>query len=576
MATKTPTKPKPKTGPAASPDEPLLQWIPLDRLDPHPDNVRARLGDLDELTKSIDSKGILEPLLVLPAVEGRHLVVAGHRRLAAAVKSKAKAPAPCVVRDLNEAEVIEAMLVENLQRAALTPVEEAKAYARLVDLEVTVRDIARKVGRSEPTVRARLDLVALPDRVLDWIEAGTVSLAEAADLARWADDDETMAWVCEQRTAPNKWAVERHVTGREHAAALDAERAKLTAAGITEHTPDARWWMPPWKLALNKPCEVRQLGLGRDGSKHRLEPCHAVHLSVDGGPGEVKVTRTTICTSPGRHSTHGPAKDRSDLQSPAETWAHLDTDRDLPDSGLAAERKAAADASAARRAWFADRLNGGGGMPALPSLAIVAVLHQFFSTTAYSEGAEDVTDLLPDTWPPAAADDNTAALEAAIFDTVTDPHLHAERAFELAWALLITGVEDAGPTSVYDGEPGFWAWYGWAVDAGYQPTSWETERHARWAAGQAARRVASATVDVDALELDPDTLDTLREFATAAASELLLPASAPALADLEAREYATSTVDETEGSTYRRVKLTAAGQRVVDAIAATPTEAAAS
>lgn len=101
-----------------------LCWLPLDVLTPHPENPRASLGDLSELVRSIRSHGILEPLVVLPVDDnGEHLLVAGHRRHAAALRAGTVTTVPVVVRAMTPVEVIEAMLSENTNRSDLTVAE---------------------------------------------------------------------------------------------------------------------------------------------------------------------------------------------------------------------------------------------------------------------------------------------------------------------------------------------------------------------------------------------------------------------------------------------------------------------
>lgn len=93
--------------------EPELCWLNLADMQPHPDNPRANLGDLSELTRSIRSHGIIEPVVVLPANdEGVYLIVAGRRRHAAGLKAGIT-DVPAVVRPMSTVEVIEAGLSEN-------------------------------------------------------------------------------------------------------------------------------------------------------------------------------------------------------------------------------------------------------------------------------------------------------------------------------------------------------------------------------------------------------------------------------------------------------------------------------
>lgn len=312
----------------AVPAATVLQDLALDQLRPHPHNVRRDLGDLGELAKSIAAQGVLEPLLVLPpGDDGLHTVVAGHRRLAAALIATPRPVAvPCVIRDLSEVEVLEAMLVENLQRADITPVEEAKAYARLVELDSTVASIARKVGRSEAHVKGRLALITLPDALLDLVDAGTLALGDAADLVRHADDEEAMAWIAERITAGripscSTPAVEvaKWIKTRDARAALAAAFAELEAAGI----PRISSFRAPWRVDLDKPAAVEQLELPDDqAARHVDEPCHAVHADLDY---REDLIRTDVCRKPRRHSTVAEPDDRSELRMPDGVWQQQDT-----------------------------------------------------------------------------------------------------------------------------------------------------------------------------------------------------------------------------------------------------------
>ncbi len=176
--TDTDTATAPGEGTAAA-EVGQLREFPVEALAPHPDNPRGDLGDLTELARSIKAQGVLQPLLVLPAGEdGRHLIVAGHRRHAAAVQAKA-ATVPAIVRDLTPAEVIEAFLVENGQRSDLTVSEEVRAIERLVDLsggKLTVARLCKRIGRSQNWVRARMALCALPPQWREAIDAGDLTL----------------------------------------------------------------------------------------------------------------------------------------------------------------------------------------------------------------------------------------------------------------------------------------------------------------------------------------------------------------------------------------------------------------
>jgi ParB family chromosome partitioning protein len=129
---------------------------PIAELRPNPFNPRGDVDDagLEELAESIRAQGVLQPLLVTPG----GVVVAGHRRLAAA-RMAGLVEVPVVIRDLDRIQQQEIMLVENLQRQDLSPVEEARAYRQLLDAGHTTAQLARRIGAPAARINARLVLL---------------------------------------------------------------------------------------------------------------------------------------------------------------------------------------------------------------------------------------------------------------------------------------------------------------------------------------------------------------------------------------------------------------------------------
>lgn len=153
-------------------------------LQPNPLNPRrdVNASGLDELAESIRAQGVLQPLLVTPA----GVVVAGHRRLAAA-RMAGLEEVPVVIRDLDTVQQQEIMLVENLQRQDLSPVEEARAYRRLLEAGQTTAQLARRIGAPAARINARLVLLKLDDQVQWMFHRGDLPLGLAAVLLRVAD-----------------------------------------------------------------------------------------------------------------------------------------------------------------------------------------------------------------------------------------------------------------------------------------------------------------------------------------------------------------------------------------------------
>jgi ParB family chromosome partitioning protein len=145
----------------------LGRWIPLEEIETNPDQPRTNVGDLKELAKSIEAKGVLEPLLVRPMGDGRYRIIAGERRFRAAMEAGLN-EVPCIEFDVPENEVIEIALIENLHRKDLHPFEEASGYAGLAMRHgYTQQQIADAVGKSRVSVTEAMSLLDIPDEVRD-------------------------------------------------------------------------------------------------------------------------------------------------------------------------------------------------------------------------------------------------------------------------------------------------------------------------------------------------------------------------------------------------------------------------
>ena len=186
----------------------MFELVEIDRLVGAADNLRRNVGNVTELAASIRSIGVLEPLLVTPAVDG-FAVVAGHRRLAAARKAGLEV-VPCVVREMSEVERVIALVVENEQRSDLSPIESAEGYFRLIDMGITQKELAKKVGRSAKHVASRLALLELPRAVRGQVHAGRLGLGAAAALLELVDEPQVIEEIAAGDPADVERAVLRH------------------------------------------------------------------------------------------------------------------------------------------------------------------------------------------------------------------------------------------------------------------------------------------------------------------------------------------------------------------------------
>ncbi len=135
--------------------------------------------ELTELSNSIRTHGVLQPILVRPIANGRYEIVAGERRWRAAQRAGLHS-IPVVVRELDEVEVLEIAIVENVQRTDLNPIEEAQGFQALMDrFGRTQQDIADVVGKSRPHIANMLGLLALPEEIQTMVRDGRLSAGHA-------------------------------------------------------------------------------------------------------------------------------------------------------------------------------------------------------------------------------------------------------------------------------------------------------------------------------------------------------------------------------------------------------------
>ena len=132
---------------------------------------------------------MIQPLLVRPRGVGGYEIVAGERRWRAA-REAGRQTVPAVVRAVDDRETLLLGLVENVAREQLTPIEEARAYAVLIDeFGLSLGDVADRVGRSKPSVSNRIRLLELPDDVLGMVERGQLSEGHARAVLGVPDNE---------------------------------------------------------------------------------------------------------------------------------------------------------------------------------------------------------------------------------------------------------------------------------------------------------------------------------------------------------------------------------------------------
>jgi ParB family chromosome partitioning protein len=180
---------------AASAGDPVGRIVPIELLDPNPNQPRQVMGDLSELMASVAEKGIIEPLIVRQR-GARYQIIAGERRYHAAVQVGLR-EVPVIIREVDDAEVMELALVENLQRKDLTAFEESEALHQLAHrCNYTHEDMARKLGKSRTSITESLSLANMPDEVRNLCRlADITSKSTLLQIVRQADQQKMIALV---------------------------------------------------------------------------------------------------------------------------------------------------------------------------------------------------------------------------------------------------------------------------------------------------------------------------------------------------------------------------------------------
>ena len=181
--------------------------VPLEHVVPNPFQPRQDFShtDLEELISSIKIHGILQPLVVTEKTNGIYELIAGERRLRAA-RMAGLSGVPVIVRTAADQDKLELALIENIQRQDLNPIEEARAYRRLLD-EHSLRqeDVALRVGKSRSQIANTVRLLELPIAIQDAVRSGSLSATAARTLLSFDTPDEQMQWW--QRMSKEKMSV---------------------------------------------------------------------------------------------------------------------------------------------------------------------------------------------------------------------------------------------------------------------------------------------------------------------------------------------------------------------------------
>jgi ParB family transcriptional regulator, chromosome partitioning protein len=236
---------------ASSAGSPIGRLVPIDRVDPNPEQPRQVMGDLSELMASISEKGVIEPLIVRQR-GGRYQIIAGERRYQAAVQVGLR-ELPVVIREVDDTEIIEVALVENIQRKDLGPFEEAEALSSLAErCGYTHEDLARRLGKSRTSVTESLTLAEMPDEVRN--------LCRLADIS----SKSLLLQVVRQQTPQKMIAFVEQLTRDGRTGGVTREQARKAAAKPKPGRPKAFvfQYRPPTK-SFNLRLQFRKTDVDR-------------------------------------------------------------------------------------------------------------------------------------------------------------------------------------------------------------------------------------------------------------------------------------------------------------------------
>jgi len=224
---------------------PELAHLPVDAIHANPRQPRRRFEPeaTSGLASSIAREGLLQPVVVRPRPAGGYELIAGERRWRAAREAGVEV-LPALVRDADDRDTLLLALVENVAREQLSPVEEARAYASLVDeFELSLGEVAERVGRSKPAVSNRLRLLELPEEVLWMVARGDLTEGHARAVLALPDHDarkalarriarEGMSVRAAEKAAQDGGAA-RRPRAKAHVDPALAERARGAAERLT-------------------------------------------------------------------------------------------------------------------------------------------------------------------------------------------------------------------------------------------------------------------------------------------------------------------------------------------------------
>ena len=238
--------------------------LPISQVEPGLNQPRKRFDQesLAELTESIRTHGVIQPLTVRRLASGYYQIIAGERRWRAA-KAAGLAEVPAVIIEADDRKVMELGLIENLQREDLNPVEEARGYQVLMEeYGLTQEQVAQRMGKSRPAIANTLRLLALPEDLLALVEEGALSSGHARALLG------APTAALQRETA--KQVVERQLSVRQTEALIRALQREKKDKPAPAQGPDLALYLGEAEKDLSGRLG-RKVKIAHKGDKGRIE-----------------------------------------------------------------------------------------------------------------------------------------------------------------------------------------------------------------------------------------------------------------------------------------------------------------
>jgi ParB family chromosome partitioning protein len=243
-----------------SPSTESTTEVPISLIDPSPLQPRSVFDEakLDELAKSINANGVVQPVLVRRN-GSRFELIAGERRWRAAIRA-GLTQIPAVLRNVSDEKVLEIALIENIQREDLNPIEEARAYKKLIEtLGLTQESVAERVGRDRSYVTNYLRLLRLPEDIQELVQAGKLSTGHARTLLGLEHIE------AQRRIARRVIELELSVRATEQLVRLTGQPRLLKKKQTGGRSTDANVRAAENKLRRHLGTQVRILQVGGEG-----------------------------------------------------------------------------------------------------------------------------------------------------------------------------------------------------------------------------------------------------------------------------------------------------------------------